>query len=121
LVGAQRARALVAQDLARALRDADVLVLPTTGVTAPRYRPDALAHGAVDEALAHALTGFTLPANLAGLPAAQVPCGYDELGLPVGLQVIARHGADVLALRVAALVERGVARRNPRVCYDLLE
>jgi Asp-tRNA(Asn)/Glu-tRNA(Gln) amidotransferase A subunit family amidase len=45
---------------------------------------------------------FCLPANLTGQPAASVPCGLDDDGMPVGLQVIAPRWRDEAALRVAA-------------------
>lgn len=117
---ALRVRALVARELDRALERADVLVTPTTAVTAPRY-PSGARSGAVDEAMARALTAFTLPANLAGLPAAHVPCGHDGRGLPIGLQIVARRGDDLVALAVAAEVERDVAWRRPKVWVDLFD
>jgi Asp-tRNA(Asn)/Glu-tRNA(Gln) amidotransferase A subunit family amidase len=119
-VKAQRARALIARDFEAALAAADVLVTPTTAATAPRYREDALRSGELDEAAINRMVVFTFPLNLTGLPAAQVPCGYDAEGLPVGLQVIAPHGEDLLALAVAAEVERAVERRRPAVWVDLL-
>jgi aspartyl-tRNA(Asn)/glutamyl-tRNA(Gln) amidotransferase subunit A len=119
-VKAQRARALVLRDMQRALAACDVLLSPTTATTAPRYRDDAFAAGVLDEAATYDLVRFTFPFNLTGQPAASVPCGFDREGLPVGLQVVAPHGADALALDVAALVEAGVQRPRPAVWFDLL-
>jgi aspartyl-tRNA(Asn)/glutamyl-tRNA(Gln) amidotransferase subunit A len=48
---------------------------------------------------------YTVPVNLAGLPAASVPCGKTVKGLPVGLQLIAPHFRESHILRAAAVVE----------------
>jgi Asp-tRNA(Asn)/Glu-tRNA(Gln) amidotransferase A subunit family amidase len=120
-VKAQRVRALLAADFERALAAVDVLVTPTTAAAAPRYRDDTLAGGELNEESAREMTCFTMPLNLTGLPGMSVPCGYtDGDGMPVGLQIIARHGADALALAVAALVEKSTERRRPAVWHDLL-
>lgn len=119
-VGAQRARALIARDFDSAFGEADVLVTPTTARTAPRLQPRAFATGEVDEVTMRAMVAFTSPQNLTGLPAAQVPCGHDARGMPVGLQIVAPRGADSLALAVAAEVERRAPRRRPAVWIDLL-
>jgi aspartyl-tRNA(Asn)/glutamyl-tRNA(Gln) amidotransferase subunit A len=44
---------------------------------------------------------FTIPAPLAGLPAASVPCGFDEAGLPVGLQLMGNYFSEAALLGVA--------------------
>ena len=49
---------------------------------------------------------FSYPFNLSGLPAASVPCGFTPDGLPVGLQIVGRRGADADVLRAAATFER---------------
>ncbi len=49
---------------------------------------------------------FTWPFNLTGQPAVSIPCGWTEDGLPLGLQLVGRRGADGLVLRVAAAIER---------------
>jgi Asp-tRNA(Asn)/Glu-tRNA(Gln) amidotransferase A subunit family amidase len=49
---------------------------------------------------------FTWPFNLTGQPAISIPCGWTEGGLPLGLQIVGRRGADGLVLRVAAEIER---------------
>jgi aspartyl-tRNA(Asn)/glutamyl-tRNA(Gln) amidotransferase subunit A len=48
---------------------------------------------------------FCAPFNLTGQPAASVPCGFDESGLPIGLQIIGRWHDDATVLRAAAAFE----------------
>ena len=59
---------------------------------------------------------FSYPFNMSGLPAASVPCGFTPDGLPVGLQIVGRRGADAEVLRAAATFERArpwAGRRPP--------
>jgi aspartyl-tRNA(Asn)/glutamyl-tRNA(Gln) amidotransferase subunit A len=49
---------------------------------------------------------FTFPYNLTGLPAISVPCGFDRLGLPIGLQIAGRPFDEVTVLQVADAYER---------------
>jgi aspartyl-tRNA(Asn)/glutamyl-tRNA(Gln) amidotransferase subunit A len=58
---------------------------------------------------------FTIPANLAGVPAITVPCGLDDQGLPVGLQLTAPVLREPLLLRAANALERdlGLVLRPP--------
>jgi aspartyl-tRNA(Asn)/glutamyl-tRNA(Gln) amidotransferase subunit A len=60
---------------------------------------------------------FTFPFNLTGQPAASVPCGWTNEGLPVGLQIIGRRFDDVTVLRAAAAFEEASpwAQRRPPV------
>ena len=44
---------------------------------------------------------FTVPASLAGLPAAVVPCGFDQSGLPVGLQLMGNYFSEAALLGAA--------------------
>jgi aspartyl-tRNA(Asn)/glutamyl-tRNA(Gln) amidotransferase subunit A len=50
-------------------------------------------------------TSFTFPFNLTGHPAARVPAGWTEDGLPIGLQLVGRRWEDALVLRAAAAFE----------------
>ncbi len=58
---------------------------------------------------------FSYPFNMSGQPAASVPCGFTPDGLPVGLQIVGRRGADADVLRAAATFERARpwAHRRP--------
>ncbi len=96
---AEAARALVAPLRAAvdaALAGADVLVTATTLTPAPPVA--AFAKGSVWTPMR------TLPFNVTGHPAISVPCGFSG-GLPLGLQIVARHGAEATLLRAAALFE----------------
>jgi len=106
-------RAAMAAEYERAFESLDAIVSPTSPTAAfelgARTR-DPLAMYAADV--------MTVPANLAGLPAVSVPCGTVREGgseLPVGLQFMARRGADERCLAVARLYEEahGVPWRAP--------
>ncbi|MBI3121611.1 MAG: amidase, partial [candidate division NC10 bacterium] len=59
---------------------------------------------------------FTYPFNLTGQPAATLPCGFTQDGLPIGLQIVGRRLADATLLRAAAAYEAAapwVERRPP--------
>jgi aspartyl-tRNA(Asn)/glutamyl-tRNA(Gln) amidotransferase subunit A len=48
---------------------------------------------------------FTIPANLAGVPAVSVPCGLDDAGLPIGIQLTAPALDEPTLLRAAHALE----------------
>ena len=50
---------------------------------------------------------FTVSANLAGLPAVSVPCGFTADRLPIGLQLTGRRFDEATVLRIAGAVEQG--------------
>ncbi|MCW2778185.1 MAG: Amidase, partial [Frankiales bacterium] len=84
----------------------DVLLLPVAAC-GPSTTADP-ATGVLDGVLGplrDAVLPWTVPANLAGLPACSVPAGTDDDGLPVGVQVVGPPGADARVLDVAAALE----------------
>jgi Asp-tRNA(Asn)/Glu-tRNA(Gln) amidotransferase A subunit family amidase len=87
-------------------KDCDVLATPTLAVPPFSTRlplgPDRLAGQRIDPQVGWA---FTWPFNLTGQPAVSIPCGWTKDGLPLGLQLVGRRGADGLVLRVAAALE----------------
>jgi aspartyl-tRNA(Asn)/glutamyl-tRNA(Gln) amidotransferase subunit A len=97
---AQKVRALIARDFAAAFEKVDCLLAPT----APSA---AFAVGdKQDDPIAMYLNDvFTVPANLAGLPAISVPAGLSAEGLPLGLQIIGRAFDEETVLRVADVLE----------------
>ena len=81
---AQKVRTLIIRDYERAFGSFDVLVSPTSPTTAFPIGEK------IDDPMAMYLNDiFTIPANLAGVPAISLPCGLDGRGLPVGLQLTA--------------------------------
>ena len=60
---------------------------------------------------------FSYPFNMSGLPAASVPCGFTPDGLPVGMQIVGRRGADLTVLQAAATFERARpwAHKRPQI------
>ena len=100
---AQKVRTLITRDFEAAFGQVDVLVSPTTPTTAFTLGER------LDDPLAMYLADLcTIPSNLYGGPAASVPCGLSDDGLPVGLQIMAPVMADDRVYRVAAAVERAL-------------
>ncbi|NJR71217.1 MAG: Asp-tRNA(Asn)/Glu-tRNA(Gln) amidotransferase subunit GatA [Synechococcales cyanobacterium CRU_2_2] len=80
---AQKARTLIKEDFEKAFESVDILVCPTTPTTAFK------AGEKTDDPLSMYLSDLmTIPVNLAGLPGLSLPCGFDQQGLPIGLQII---------------------------------
>lgn len=97
---AQKVRRLITDDFRRAFGQVDVLMGPTS----PTAAFDIGAK--VDDPITMYLNDiYTIGANLAGLPAISIPCGFLG-GLPVGLQVIGPHFAEAKVLNVAHLYQR---------------
>jgi aspartyl-tRNA(Asn)/glutamyl-tRNA(Gln) amidotransferase subunit A len=92
---AQQVRTLIQRDFSAAFERYDVLITPTSPTVAFRlgeYADDPIAMKMADVC--------TIPANMAGLPAISIPCGFQD-GLPIGLQIIGRPLAEETILRVA--------------------
>jgi aspartyl-tRNA(Asn)/glutamyl-tRNA(Gln) amidotransferase subunit A len=93
---AQQVRTLIRRDFDRAFQAVDVLLTPTSPTTAFGFG----AH--TDDPLAMYLADLlTIPANMAGLPAINVPCGFDLQGLPIGVQLITNVLEECRLLQVA--------------------
>ena len=93
---AQKIRRLIAQDFQKAFSQVDFICGPTAPTTAFE-----LGARTADPVQMYLGDVFTIPAPLAGLPALSIPCGFDEKGLPVGLQLTGRHFSEALLLGVA--------------------
>jgi len=99
-----------------ALEDAkvDALVVPTTPITAPLIGQEAIRLGEKDYSTRALMLRPNRPANLAGVPAISVPCGFTPAGLPVGLQFIGAVADEHLLLQIAHTFERAhPSQRRP--------
>ncbi|MBI4298069.1 MAG: amidase [Chloroflexi bacterium] len=105
-IRAQQARARMIQETRELLRNIDVLALPTCPVVAPPHGISEMKFGGMTLGSTAALTYLTRFANLTGLPAISVPCGFSEEGLPVGLQLIGRPFEEATVLRAAYAYEQ---------------
>jgi aspartyl-tRNA(Asn)/glutamyl-tRNA(Gln) amidotransferase subunit A len=107
---AQRVRELIYREFERAFADCDVLIGPTTPT--PAFELGAKTSDPITMYLNDI---YTIGANLAGLPALSVPCGFVD-GLPVGLQLMGPHFAESRLLSAAHAFqgETDWHRRIPR-------
>jgi aspartyl-tRNA(Asn)/glutamyl-tRNA(Gln) amidotransferase subunit A len=101
---AQKVRTLIIQDYDRAFDAFDVLVSPTSPTTAFR-----IGERSGDPLAMYLSDLFTIPANLAGVPAISIPCGLDGAGLPVGFQLTTRVLDEATLLRAAHALEGDLA------------
>jgi Asp-tRNA(Asn)/Glu-tRNA(Gln) amidotransferase A subunit family amidase len=104
----------------RVLKTVDVILTPTTAVTAPPIAAEALSGGESDLSVLTEIMRFVTVANLTGLPAISFPAGYGAGGLPIGMQAIGRPYDEPTLLRLARAAEQVVERRAPRLFYSAL-
>src|SRR5699024_721982 len=102
---AQKVRTLIKRDFAAAFEKFDLIIGPTTSTPAPKLG---------EEVSSKTSDILATPANLAGLPAISVPCGYTEAGLPLGLQIIGNHFAEQTIYNAAYAYEQATNHHKKR-------
>jgi aspartyl-tRNA(Asn)/glutamyl-tRNA(Gln) amidotransferase subunit A len=97
---AQRVRTLITRDFEMAFEHVDCILTPTAPSAA-----FAIGKNSEDPIAMYLNDVFTVPVNLAGLPAISVPAGLSAEGLPLGLQIIGRAFDEETVLRAAEVLE----------------
>ncbi len=101
---AQKVRSLIARDFANAFAEVDAIVGPVSPFPAFKLGEK------VDDPLAMYLSDiYTITGSLAGIPCMSVPCGTTAGGLPVGMQILARHFDESTMFRLAHAFEKAKA------------
>jgi aspartyl-tRNA(Asn)/glutamyl-tRNA(Gln) amidotransferase subunit A len=97
---AQQVRRILAEEFLRAFAEVDAIVTPTSPF--PAFK---IGEKTGDPLAMYLADIYTVTASLAGICGVSVPCGATKAGLPVGMQVLARHLGESTAFRVARAVE----------------
>jgi aspartyl-tRNA(Asn)/glutamyl-tRNA(Gln) amidotransferase subunit A len=98
---AQKVRTLIKQDFDEVFKECDCIVTPTSPTAAFKIGEK------IDDPLKMYLSDiYTISANLAGIPAISIPCGFTKKGLPVGLQILAKPFGEEVLFRVAHAYEQ---------------
>jgi aspartyl-tRNA(Asn)/glutamyl-tRNA(Gln) amidotransferase subunit A len=97
----QKVRTLIKNDLDEVFKDCDVIMTPTSPTVAFKVGEK------ISDPLSMYLSDiYTIPANLAGIPAISVPCGFSRSGLPIGLQLMGKAFDEEMLLRVSYTYEQ---------------
>jgi len=102
-IQAQRYRSLLRAEFLEAFKSVDVFICPTLPFTATKVGEMSveIEHG-VEEDMLSAIMQFTGVPSLTGLPSLAVPCGFDDDGLPVGMQIIGQPFDEARLFRIGA-------------------
>ena len=111
VTGADYARAIRSVDVMKAKIDDvmdtyDLLLTPTMAVPPFPIGQPPVQIGGKEVTARSAYSPMTRPFNLSGQPAASVPCGFSQDGLPIGLQIIGKRGDEATVLRASAAFEQ---------------
>ncbi|MBP6019829.1 MAG: amidase [Burkholderiaceae bacterium] len=105
-VQAQRYRALLREEFLEAFKRVDVFICPTLPFTATDVGAmKVVIENGEEEDMLSAIMQFTGVPSLTGLPALNVPCGFDDGGLPVGMQIIGKPFDEATLFRIGAQFE----------------
>ncbi len=104
---AQKVRALIARDFTNAFAEVDAIVAPVSPFPAFKIGEK------IDDPMAMYLSDiYTITGDLAGIPCMSVPCGKTAQGLPVGMQILAKHFDEARMFRLADAFERAGGAQN---------
>lgn len=108
----QKVRTLIRQDFEKAFKEVDVILTPTAPSAAFKIGEKT------NDPLAMYLSDiFTIPVNLAGVPALSMPCGFTSSGLPIGAQLIGRPFEEETIFHAAYALEQelGIYTKKPKL------
>ncbi|MDD5081394.1 MAG: Asp-tRNA(Asn)/Glu-tRNA(Gln) amidotransferase subunit GatA [Candidatus Omnitrophica bacterium] len=111
---ALKVRRLIQEDFKNVFDDVDVIITPTSPTTAFKV-------GEKSDPLSMYLSDiYTISTNLAGLPAVSLPCGFDDQGLPIGMQFIGKsfHEGDIIRLGYSYQNLTEYNRKAPVLNYE---
>jgi aspartyl-tRNA(Asn)/glutamyl-tRNA(Gln) amidotransferase subunit A len=97
----QKVRTLIKQDLDTVFADCDIIVTPTSPTVAFK-----VGEKFSDPISMYLSDIYTIPANLAGVPAISIPCGFSKSGLPIGLQMMAKAFDEEMLIRASHTYEQ---------------
>ena len=100
-LNAQKVRTLVQKDFAKAFSEVNIIVGPVTPTTAFK-----LGEKMEDPLQMYLSDVFTLSGNLAGIPGISLPCGFDQSGLPIGVQLLGPACGEQQLLTVAHIYQQ---------------
>jgi aspartyl-tRNA(Asn)/glutamyl-tRNA(Gln) amidotransferase subunit A len=104
---AQKVRGLIARDFSAAFAEVDAIVAPVSPFPAFKIGEK------IDDPMAMYLSDiYTITGDLAGIPCMSVPCGKTAEGLPVGMQILAKHFDEARMFRLAEAFERAGGAQN---------
>lgn len=98
---ASKVRTLIKTDFDTAFEKVDCVICPTSPM--PAFKIGERANNPLEMYLSDI---YTIPANLAGIPGISLPCGFSKEGLPIGMQILARHFEEQKLLQIAFAFER---------------
>jgi len=109
---AQKVRTLIKEDFDKVFSKYDILVTPTSPT--PAFK---LKEKVADPLTMYLSDIYTIPINLAGIPAISLNCGYSKNNLPIGLQIIGNHFSEETILRAAFNFEQNndIERKKPSI------
>ncbi|MCE3234663.1 MAG: Glutamyl-tRNA(Gln) amidotransferase subunit [Vampirovibrio sp.] len=104
---AQKIRKLLKNEFDKAWQQVDVLICPTSPTTAFKIGEKK------DDPVSMYLSDIaTIPVNLVGIPAISIPCGFDNLKLPIGLQIMGPHLSEEKLFRISQAFETATGLAN---------
>lgn len=106
---AQKIRTLLKREFETIFKTYDLIIGPTSATTA--YK---VGDKDINPKVAQMNDILTVPANLAGIPALSIPCGFSEEGLPMGLQIMGDHFAEKLVYQAAYAYEKATNHHKKR-------
>ncbi|PHX88997.1 MAG: Asp-tRNA(Asn)/Glu-tRNA(Gln) amidotransferase GatCAB subunit A [Pelagibacteraceae bacterium] len=104
---AQKVRKLIKNDFDEAYKKVDAIITPSTPSSAFK-----IGEKTSDPVSMYLNDIFTVPVNLAGLPAISIPAGHDTKGYPLGLQIIGKAFQEQELLNIAYALEEKISFKN---------
>jgi aspartyl-tRNA(Asn)/glutamyl-tRNA(Gln) amidotransferase subunit A len=124
LAASRKMRAPLLEDFeTKILGSADAAILPVMPICTPRYVDVDPASASFSGRRLYDLSRYCRFVNMLGLPAVALPLGFDDRGLPVGLQLIGRRGRDRDLMALASRIQENSDwhARLPDAIHDLIE